>query len=286
MSLSDAFKTNEWLLRQALRTNDTALMGKLMRKKASLSFKFTLFTSANHVGVNDVMARFLSENYTPDVSERWGLRNKSYEDNFYYLQVTCVAGTKDPAVFDAFIGAGISPEKQCGILLSYISDEKDRLPLLDKILKGDISRVEDPYVVARLFVDKGSRAEFDMFMAAGLDIHRDNEALLRYAAEHEKTDFCRHLVTKHGADIDVAIITARTKAEQKIHDSLLALRTELKPDAPAVPTIEGLSKDVTSLRATVEALQETVAELTATVRDLQKPAWQMDKKSLPAPSRN
>jgi hypothetical protein len=140
-----------------------------------------------------------------------------------------------------------------------------------------------------MFIYKDLKAEFDALVSAGLDQHCNNEALLRYAAEKEKTDFCRHLVTNHGADIDIAIITARTYAEQKVYDSLLALRTELKPDVPAVPavlTIEGLAKDVTSLRATVEALRETVAELTATVRDLQKPAWQMDKKPLSAPSRN
>jgi len=284
MSLSDAFKTNDWLLKQALRTNDTALMGKLMKKKVGFGFRSELLSSENFKDVNVEMARFIAENYTPEVSERWG--RSDHKRAFYLLQYACVARNGNPDVFAAFIDTAIPTDKQCSTLIDYITHEKDRLPLLDKILKGDISRLEDPYVVARSLIDKGIMAELDMLLAAGLDLHRDNEGLLRYAAENEKNDVCRHLVTKHSADIDVAIITARTKAEQKVHDSLLALRTELKPEAPAVPTIEGLSQEVTSLRATVEALQETVAELTATVRDLQKPVWQIDKKSLPTPSRN
>lgn len=284
MSLSDAFKTNEWLLKQALRTNDTALMGKLMRKKCGFGFSLTLYSSENYEPVSAEMARFIATHYTEDVALRWG--SNDYKRSLYLMQYVCVAKNGNPDVFEAFIDTAVQTDKQCGILISYIAHEKDRLPLLDKILKGDIARLEDPHAVARTFIDKDLKAEFDALVSAGLDQHRDNEALLRYAAENEKTDFCRHLITNHGADIDIAIITARTKAEQKVHDSLLALRTELKPDAPAVPTIEGLFKDLTSLRATVEALQETVAELTTTVRDLQKPAWQMDKKSLPVPSRN
>lgn len=270
MSLSHVFKTNEWLLKQALRRNNTALMGKLMQKKAGFDFGLARLTSENFVHMNAEMARFIATNYTQDVAHRWGSRD--YKRSFFLMQHVCVAKNGRPDVFEAFIETSVPTDKQCGILIDYIEHEKDRLPLLDKILKDDISRLENPYVVARSFIDKDLIAELDMLVTTGLDVHRDNEALLRYAAEHEKTDFCRHLVTKHWADIDIAIITARTKAEQKIHDSLMALRTELKPDAPAVPTIEGLSKDVTSLRATV--------------RDLQKPAWQMDKKSLPAPSRN
>jgi hypothetical protein len=286
VSLSHAFKTNEWLLNHAVRTSDTALMGKLLKKDVQLGVRFAFVSPETYAEMGAPMARFLAENYTEDVSNRWGYRTQGHSENFRYLQEACVSGTKSPLVFDAFINTVVAPEKQCALLVDYISDEKDRLPLLDKILKREVAGIKDISAVARLFVSREFKAEFDMLVTAGLDVHRDNEALLRYAAENEKTDFCRHLVTNHGADIDIAIITARTKAEQKVHDSLLALRTELKPDAPAVPTIEGLFKDLTSLRATVEALQETVAELTTTVRDLQKPAWQMDKKSLPVPSRN
>ena len=105
--------------------------------------------------------------------------------------------------------------------------------------------------------------------AVPLDIHRNNEELLRLAAKAEQKDMCRHLVEKHGCDIALAITTDRTIGNEKSWQFLDALRQEIKPDGKPVPTIDSLSREIELLKETVRELTERISHLDGTAAPAQ-----------------
>jgi len=140
-------------------------------------------------------------------------------------------------------------------------------------LGEDVEKLSAPWVVAGHTLSQNMIAEFDVLVAAGFDLHKDNEAFLRNAAVEGKRDFALHLVQKHGADIDLAINTARNAGADNVRVFLEDLRLETHPDAPPLMSFEDMAKELITLR-------KTVAGLAAQMTELKNPAAKLNKSPL------
>src|SRR5690606_26320813 len=91
----------------------------------------------------------------------------------------CIAGQPKPEMVQAFIGSRIPAQKLAEMTVEYVGDAADRLSLLDKIIDKDAVRLDDIAGFARLLAAQNMLPEFDYLVAAGFDLHKDNQLLLR-----------------------------------------------------------------------------------------------------------
>lgn len=284
MKLRDAFKTHNWLYKQALAENDTALLEKLFARKMDLEFLFTLREKGHYTQLKPETAAFIAQNLTEGVERRWDKYGVSGSVGLLQeICRLCIKAQPKPDIVEAFIGSRIPAQKLAEWTVELIGSETDRLSLLDKIMEQDASRLHDVDRFARILGMHDMRAEFDLLVAAGFDLHKGNQSLLRDMAEPRQKDFVIHVVTKHGADMDVAINAARIAGHDKVCRYLEDIRAEINPEAAPLMSFEDMAQEITTLRSAVKDLQQMVTVLGDKVQELQNPLKAMDKKPLAKP---
>jgi hypothetical protein len=283
MSLRNAFATIETLFTRAIVENDTALMERLLLKGKPLDagYLVALPRSSDLGKMKPEMARLLAEKMDAKVEsmlDGYGL---------YYsraLLPTLFEGalrhSQNVALVAAF-GNGHLPVQALAMgVLKFIEDPQARLSTFAETLGENVEKLSAPWVVAGHTLSQNMIAEFDVLVAAGFDLHKDNEAFLRKAAAEGNRDFALHLVQKHGADIDLAINTARNAGADNVRVFLEDLRLETHPDAPPLMSFEDMAKELITLRKTVKSLEQTVADLAAQMTELKNPAVKLNKSPL------
>lgn len=286
MSLRNAFTTIETLFTRAIVENDTALMERLLLKGKPLDsgYLIDLRRSVDLGKMKPEMARLLAEKVDADVEstlDKYGLY--SLRGFLPTLFEGALRHSQNVALVAAFASGNLPVQAAAMGVLTFIEDPQARLSTLAEALGGDIEKLSAPWVVAGHTLSYNMIAEFDVLVAAGFDLHKDNEAFLRKAAAEGKRDFALHLVQKHGADIDLAINTARNAGADNVRVFLEDLRLETHPDAPPLLSFEDMAKELTTLRKTVKSLEQTVADLAAQMTELKNPAGKLDKAPLRKP---
>jgi len=283
MSLRDAFASKETLFSRALAESDTRLMEDLLSKGRSLDLSYLInLPRSPEIGkVTSEMARFLARKMDAAAEKRLDKYGLYRSQGFLHaLFIGALHQSQNAELAPAFSEGPLPPQKIAMGVLQFIDDPQARLATFAQIADGDAARFNGPWEMASYMLSRDMRAEFDAFAAAGFDPHKDNEHLLRHAAHTEQRDFALHLVQNHGADIDLAINTARNTGEGKVQAFLEALRSETHPDAEPLISFEDMAKELTVLRKTVKTLEKTVAGLAEQVAALQNPAAKLDKTPL------
>ncbi len=265
MKLRRAFTSNTKLLVEAVKNNDVELLEHLQGKKETW---FALYLiRLDFANITSPVADLLVNKMKADDWTRWGIKPEHQGLLLTHIFGQCLkAGRAD--LFDTFYN-GIDWKNQEAdghpIRRTLASDALEpavKASLVERLLAKGIEDVKEPAGWLTDALTSRSPAAFDILAKTlAIDIHRNNEELLRVAAKAEQKDMCRHLVEKHACDIDLAISTDRTIGNEKPWQFLDALRQEIKPDGKPVPTIESLSREI-------ELLKETVRELTGCVRHL------------------
>ncbi len=287
MSLRNAFTSKEELFTRAIVENDTALMERLLLKGKPLDVAYLigLRRSADLGKMKPEMARLLAEKVDAELQGKLDQYGLYYSKGFLpTLFEGALRHSQNVALVAAF-GSGHLPVQAAAMgVLTFIEDPQARLSTFAEALGGDIEKLSAPWVAAEHTLSHDMIAEFDVLVAAGFDLYKDNESFLRKAAAEGKRDFALHLVQKHGADIDLAINTARNAGADNVRVFLEDLRLETHPDAPALMSFEDMAKELTTLRKTVKSLEQTVADLAEQVADLKNPAGKLDKSPLRKPA--
>jgi hypothetical protein len=273
MSLRDTFTSNTTLLVRAIKGNDVALLRRLQKKKDGW---FALYVGRLHMGgLTPEVAELFVNGFTERDWQRWGFRQGCR--NEILDRMACEAFFAGRAeLTDLYLTA---VDFNCGkaadhaihfVVRGKLSDEA-KTDCVRRLLKAGIDKVKDADAFVADAAQGSSDGAFDLLAAArNADIHRNNEELLRTAAGAQQRGLCRHLVEKHGADINLAVTTARTLANQNVWTFLEELRAELRPGESAPPTIESLAAEVKALKAAVSELTARVVAQDA-VRTLDKP---------------
>jgi hypothetical protein len=287
MSLRNAFTTIETLFTRAIVENDTALMERLLLKGKPLDtgYLIDLRRSADLGKMKPEMARLLAEKVDADVENRLDKYGIYYSSGFLpTLFEGALRHSQNVALVAAF-GSGRLPVQAAAMsVLEFIEDPQARLSAFAEALGGDVEKLTAPWVVAGHTLSHNMIAEFDVLVVASFDLHKNNEAFLRQAAAEDKRDFALHLVQKHGADIDLAINTARNTGADNVRVFLEDLRLETHPEATPLMSFEDMAKELTTLRKTVKSLEQTVADLAEQVAELKNPAGKLDKSPLRKPA--
>jgi len=248
---------------QALEKNDVEEMERLRTKNDKwLGYYHTHIGSLNKI--TPEMAALFTDKFTEENWQRWGYKPGSRAIILDGMMCNAMAAGRED-LFDIYFGAGIpfnsgkaSLHAIHYTLVSELTDAK-KAGYIKRLLESGIDKVSGKEQFTRTAVEKNCPQSFDLLAAATKeDIHRDNESLLRHAAEHGHVEMCRHLVEKHGANIELAITTDRTLGREKGWLFLEDLRKALRPNDAPPPTIDSLSKRVEQLEATVRELTEAL----------------------------
>lgn len=284
MKLRDAFKTHNWLYKQAIAENDTALLEWLLKRKMDVGFPIAVM-DCDYTQVKPETVAFLARNLNEGAERRWDKYGVINAGLLKMICGRCLKAQPTPAMVEAFIGSRVPVQKLAELTLEFIDHESDRLSLLGKITGRNAGNLNNADRFARILGQRGMYAEFAFLVDAGFELHKDNQLLLRDMAAQEKKDFIVYLVTKHDADIDVAINTARIAGHDNVCHYLEGIRAEISPDAAPLMSFEDMAREITSLRGTVKDLQQMVTALGEKVQELQNPAKQIDKKPLSTPGK-
>lgn len=283
MKLSRAFKSNTSLFRQAIAEDDTDLMARLLTRKMDIAFVFDMHSKETFAALTPKMASFLAQNVSPEVERRWddyGIRSVGGGTLLSAIYHSTLYGRPEKVLAEAFMAGYLTPQQLAVGIITHIKDADDRLSLFQRVIGHDLAALENPEFIVDKLRTCEMAPEFDVLVAAGYAPHKDNEALLRKAAENENRRFALHLVAAHQADIDLAINTARFAGQDKVCDLLSDLRRETHPNAAPLQTFEEMAQELTMLRRTVKTLEKTVADLAGKVAALESPAAKLDKTPL------
>lgn len=261
--LSRVFKMATTRYTDALDKNDVEDMDRLRQKKEHwLGYYHTHIGAHSKLSVE--MATLFVDKFTDENWQRWGYKAGARAVVLDQMMCNAMAAGRED-LFDIYFGAGIpfntgraSQHVIHYTLKSELGDAK-KSGFIKRLLESGIDKVSGNDHFARFAVEKNCPQSFDLLVAATKeDVHRDNESLLRLAAEHGNVDMCRHLVEKHGANLELAITTDRTLGREKGWLFLEDLRKALRPNDAPPPTIESLSRRVEQLEATVRELTEAL----------------------------
>jgi hypothetical protein len=204
---------------------------------------------------------------------------------------------------DVMLEAGINFNREeyqnhpiTSLILFCPADRERRLEWLEKMTAGGIEKIADREKFLKLAASCYFIEAVDLFVRLGLDPHTDYEAALCKAALCQNDAMCRHLIEKHGADIERAIMitsertnlidlsTDEMNDELKTLVFLRELQSTLKqPAARKKPVEEAKPATIETLSEDMKKLHEMVAELTQKVAQMQNPVVRLEKNSHSTP---
>ncbi|MDE1153924.1 MAG: hypothetical protein PW788_15435 [Micavibrio sp.] len=276
MKLSKLFQSDVSALIEAVENSDTKALESL--RKTKNGFLSLVVTRMDFGKISAEMADIFVNKFTAENWERWGFREDSRDVVVSLLfSQSLLQGRTD--LFDTYMNAGLALNsgKASGHPVNYVLTSKELKPdvkaaLTQKLLGAGINNVSDTAQWLATAVKTDALDAFDLLAKAiPADLHKNNEELLRDAARAGQTEMCRHLVEKHGCDIDLAISTDRTLGVEASWVFLAALREDIKPGEKAPATLESLSAEVNELRAAVRQLTARVNELQSPTQTIEKP---------------
>lgn len=273
MKLSRLFQSKADAFREAVRTDDLPRMEQLMQKKG-YEFLFEMASGEYVADVTPRMATFLIEKLDDKVFERWHMKAGSKQNLIgSMLGQSLYRSRLDIAELLMEKGGTDFNQKSGGWYLSRVIgsnfDDAVKLRMMKQMLAGGYDKMQETDLSLQFAVDKKFAGAVDLFAAIGLDLHKNNEQLLRTAARDKSADMALHLVARHGADIDLAISTEMALGNAPVFEFLAELKKQL-PEKPAARTVETLTAEVGSLQDTVRELTEKLAKMQATAT-LDKP---------------
>jgi len=281
--LSKIFQSNFSALIEAVDNNDAAALEKLRGVKDG--FFSLVVTRYNFGKISPEMADVFINKFTDDNWVRWGFRDGESRDVVLKLLFaqSLMEGRTD--LFEAYTNSGVkfnegkaSTHPLHYVLTSTAMKLEDKADLTKKLLGIGIGGVADAAQWLTTAVKTDAVEAFNLLAKAiPVDLHKNNEELLRTAAEAGQRDMCRNLVEKHGCNIDLAITTDRTLGHEAAWLFLTDLRADIKPGEAAPPTLESLSAEVIELRAAVRQLTARVNELQSPTKTIEKPLLQRPK---------
>lgn len=264
MKLTRIFQTKADAFREAVRTDDLSRMEQLMQKKGH-DFFFEILSGEYVADITPRMAMLLVEKLDDAVLGRWQMKDGSkqtvvdsmlgqslYRNRLEIAELLMEKG-----------GTNFNVKNGSWYLLMTIEGsfaEDVKLRMMKQMLAKGYDKMADPDKSLQAAVDKKFTAAVDLFAAIGLDLHKNNEQLLRGAARDKSSDMALHLVTRHGADIDLAISTEMALGNAPVFEFLSDLKKQL-PEKPAARTVESLTAEVGSLQDTVRELTEKLAKM-------------------------
>lgn len=264
MKLTRIFQSKADAFRETVRTDDLPRMEELMQKK-SFDFFIELLRGEYVADISPRMAGLLVDKLDDAVLSRWQMKEGSKQtlvDSMLgqalyrnRLEIAELLMEKGGTVFNQKRGSWYLSQ----VIESTFADEV-KLRMMKKMLANGYDKMGDPDKSLQTAVDKKFTAGVDLFAAIGLDLHKNNEQLLRGAARDKSTDMALHLVTRHAADIDLAISTEMALGNKDVFEFLTGLKEQL-PAAPAPRTVESLTAEVGSLQDTVRELTQKLAKL-------------------------
>lgn len=273
MSLSRLFQSKADAFREAVRTDDLPRMEQLMQKKG-YDFFFEILSGEYVADITPRMATLLIEKLDDAALKRWQMKAGSQQTVIdSMLGQSLYRNRLDIAELLMEKGRTDFNQKSGGWYLSRVIgsnfDDAVKLRMMRQMLAGGYDKMQETDLSLQFAVDKKFAGAIDLFAAIGLDLHKNNEQLLRTAARDKSADMALHLVTRHGADIDLAISTEMALGNAPVFEFLTALKKQL-PEKPVVRTVETLTAEVGSLQDTVRELTEKLAKMQATAT-LDKP---------------
>ncbi|MDP2205938.1 MAG: hypothetical protein Q8K65_06475 [Alphaproteobacteria bacterium] len=285
MSFKNMFRENYEIMKEALQTNDVAAASSLIGKKIS-SADLLLQYHMDFSKLSDEMTRLLVHDVSDAHWQKWGFKAGS-RDALRSVMFFGALSKGRTDLMEIFISADIKlpTDKASYHPFTALCDakmpEEIKQAVLGHILKQGIDKVEGGDQFLKTAAAAGFIAGFDAVKPRlTVDIHSDNEHMLRHAASAGQTEMCLHLAQKHAADIDVALITERTLGHQKAAETLETARAIFKPDARPAPSIAGLAAQVQTLEQTVAELQANMRDITARLETL-VPDKRLDKRLAP-----
>jgi hypothetical protein len=273
MSLSRLFQSKADAFREAVRTDDLPRMEQLMQKKG-YDFFFEILSGEYVADITPRMATLLIDKLDDAALKRWQMKAGSQQTVIdSMLGQSLYRNRLDIAELLMEKGGTDFNQKSGGWYLSRVIgsnfDDAVKLRMMRQMLAGGYDKMQETDLSLQFAVDKKFAGAVDLFAAIGLDLHKNNEQLLRTAARDKSADMALHLVTRHGADIDLAISTEMALGNAPVFEFLTALKKQL-PEKPVVRTVETLTAEVGSLQDTVRELTEKLAKMQATAT-LDKP---------------
>lgn len=273
MSLSRLFQSKADAFREAVRTDDLPRMEQLMQKKG-YDFFFEILSGEYVADITPRMATLLIDKLDDAALKRWQMKAGSQQTVIdSMLGQSLYRNRLDIAELLMEKGGIDFNQKAGGWYLSRVIgsnfDDAVKLRMMRQMLAGGYDKMQETDLSLQFAVDKKFAGAVDLFAAIGLDLHKNNEQLLRTAARDKSADMALHLVTRHGADIDLAISTEMALGNAPVFEFLTALKKQL-PEKPVVRTVETLTAEVGSLQDTVRELTEKLAKMQATAT-LDKP---------------
>lgn len=264
MKLSRIFQSKSDAFRETVRTDDLPRMEQLMQKKG-YDFFFEILSGEYVADVTPRMASLLIDKLDDDVVKRWHMKAGSKQTIIdSMLGQSLYRNRLDIAELLLEKGGTDFNEKSGSWYLSMViastfADDV-KLGMMKKMLASGYDKMEKPDSALQKAVEKNFIPAIDLFAAVGFDIHKNNEQYLRAAAKNKSAETALHLVTRHAADIDLAISTEMALGNTAVFEFLTDLKKQL-PAAPAPRTVATLTAEVGSLQDTVRELTEKLAKL-------------------------
>lgn len=266
MKLSRLFQSKSSAFRETVKTDDLPRMEKLMQKKG-LSFFIEMLNADYVKDISPRMAQLFVDKLDDAVLQRWGFARDSRELALGLMLGTALNENRIDVV-DAVIeknALNMNGDKiGTALLIDVVAGGGDsgvKLRVLKAVLAGGYDKMDKPEEALQKAVEKNFTAGIDLFAAVGFDIHKNNEQYLRTAAKNKSSETGLHLVTRHGADIDLAISTEMALGNTPVFEFLAELKKQLPSNQPAPRTVESLTAEVGSLQDTVRELTQKLAKL-------------------------
>ncbi len=265
MKLSRIFQSKSSAFRETVKTDDLPRMEQLMQKKG-LSFFIEMLNADYVKDISPRMAQLFVDKLDDAALQRWGFGRDSRE-LVLGLMLGAALNENRVDVVDAVISSHAlklnSDKIGAALLIDVVAgggDSDVKLRVLKAVLAGGYDKMDKPEEALQKAVEKNFTAAIDLFAAVGFDIHKNNEQYLRSAAKDKSDATALHLVTRHGADIDLAISTEMALGNTAVFEFLSGLKTQL-PAAPAPRAVESLTAEVGSLQDTVRELTQKLAKM-------------------------
>ncbi|MDI1229398.1 MAG: hypothetical protein PSY14_17095 [bacterium] len=265
MKLSRIFQSKSDAFRETVKTDDLPRMEQLMQKKG-YDFFFEILSGEYVADVTPRMAGLLVEKLDDAVVKRWHMKPGSKQvildsmlsQSIYRnrLEITELLMEKGGTNFNEKSGSWYLSM----VIASAFADDV-KLRIMKKMLANGYDKMGAPDKALQTAVDKKFTDAVDLFAAIGLDLHKNNEQLLRGAARDKSADMALHLVTRHAADIDLAISTEMALGNAPVFEFLAELKKQLPANEPAPRTVETLTAEVGSLQDTVRELTQKLAKM-------------------------
>ncbi len=239
MKLSRFFQSKANAFRETVKTDDVPRMEQLMQKKGVAFF-----------------AELIIADYVKDISSRMAELLVDRLDENRIDVVDAVIAKNALKLNNEKVGSALLTD-----VAASSAPEDVKLRVLRAALAGGYDKMDKPEEALQKAVDKNFIAGIDLFAAVGFDLHKNNEQYLRSAARDKSPATALHLITRHGADIDLAISTEMALGNAPVFEFLTELKKQLPANEPAPRTVETLTAEVGSLQDTVRELTQKLAKM-------------------------